>query len=233
MQEITILVVEDDFLNRRLIKRVFIDRGYKVLEAKNGVETLAILANEKVDLLILDINLGENQQDGISLGTYLKNQYPLPFIYLTAYQTTDIIHSALHTHPQSYLTKPFKNADLIASVDLALQRTADRNQNLPYIILKEEEYQVKVPLERIDYIESDGNYLHVHSDCKVYKCRSTIKKILESLPPARFIQTHRAYIVNKDKIDMFSFKHVMIKNTLIPISKNYINDLHAVYETPL
>jgi DNA-binding LytR/AlgR family response regulator len=231
MHEITILLVEDDFLNRRLIKRVFVDKGYKVLEAKNAEETRAILANEKVNLLILDINLGENQQDGISLGNYLKHKYQIPFIYLTAYQTTDIIHSALNSFPQSYLTKPFKNADLIASVALALQRSESRDENLPYIILKDDEYSIKVPLERIDYIESEGNYLLVHSDSKVYKCRSTIKKILETLPQTTFIQTHRAYIINKDKIEMYSLKNVIIKNTPIPVSKNYMNDVHTVYES--
>jgi DNA-binding LytR/AlgR family response regulator len=230
MNEITILIVEDDYLNRRLIKKVLSERGYKILEAKNRQEAMALLSQEKIDLLVLDIKLGENEQEGIKLGAYLNDKYVIPFIYLTAYQTTDVLTRALNTDPHSYLTKPFKNTDLIASVELALKKAADREHNLPFVVLKEEEYNVKVPLERIDYIESEGNYLLVFSNDKVYKYRSTIKQILEILPQDKFIQTHRAYIVNKDKIDLFRSTGLVIKNRTVPVSKNYLEDIQSIYE---
>ena len=60
----TILIVEDDFLNRRLTKKVLQENGYQTLEAKNANEALAILNKELVDLAILDINLGDGEMDG-------------------------------------------------------------------------------------------------------------------------------------------------------------------------
>ena len=57
MNSKVILVVEDDFLNRRLSKKVLQENGYQVLEAKNADEALKILNKELVDLAILDINL--------------------------------------------------------------------------------------------------------------------------------------------------------------------------------
>jgi DNA-binding LytR/AlgR family response regulator len=118
---------------------------------------------------------------------------------------------------------------LIASVEIALQRFAERDENLPFIVLKDDEYHVKLPLERIDYIESEGNYLLVHSNHKVYKCRSTIRQMVEILPQSTFIQTHRAYIVNKDKIELFNPQSLIIKNAVIPVSKNYLSDIPAVF----
>lgn len=230
MNETTILIVEDDFLNRRLIKKVLKETGYRILEAKTSEEAISVLLNERVDLFVLDICLGVNERDGINLGTYLNEKYAIPFIYLTAYQTTDIVSAALNTSPNSYLTKPFKNTDLIASVELALKKSAAREMNLPFILLKDDEYTVKVPLERIDYIESEGNYLLVYSNHKVYKYRSTIKQILEVLPSSTFIQIHRAYIVNKDKIDLFRSDSLIVKNKTIPVSKNYLEDIQVVYE---
>ena len=230
MNEITILIVEDDFLNRRLIKKVLSEMGYRTLEAKTHDEAIGLLSKERIDLFVLDIKLGVNDHEGINLGTYLNDKYAIPFIYLTAYQTTDILSAALGTSPDSYLTKPFKNTDLIASVELALKKSAEREKNLPFILLKDDEYTVKVPLERIDYIESEGNYLLVYSNHKVYKCRSTIKQIWEVLPEATFVQTHRAYIVNRDKIDRVRSKNLMVKGQVIPISKNYIDDIQAIFE---
>lgn len=230
MNETTILIVEDDFLNRRLIRKALKEMGYRVLEAKNSEEATSLLLKETIDLFILDIKLGVNDRAGINLGAYIDEKYTIPFIYLTAFQATDVLSAALGTSPHSYLTKPFKKTDLIASVELALKKSANREKNLPFILLKDDEYTIKVFLERIDYIESEGNYLLVYSNYKVYKYRSTIKQILEILPSSTFIQIHRAYIVNKDKIDLFRSDSLIVKNKTIPVSKNYLEDIQVVYE---
>jgi len=225
MEDKTILLVEDDFLNRRLSKKILSENGYRILEAKNAREALEILKKEAVDLAILDINLGEAEQDGIGLGQKIKDMHALPFIYLTAYDNSEIIGKAVATTPYSYLTKPFKNADLIASVEIALRQSAHQTKHNPRILVKDEDYHVELSFDEINYIESDGNYLLFHTDHRVYKSRSTIKQILETLPETTFVQTHRAYVVNKTKIGKFSAKSLIIKNAVIPVSKNYIDSI--------
>jgi DNA-binding LytR/AlgR family response regulator len=83
---------------------------------------------------------------------------------------------------------------------------------------------VELAVDEINYIESDGNYLLFHTDKKAYKSRSTIKQILEELCGNTFVQVHRAYVVNKTKIEKFNLKSLVISNTEIPISKYYINN---------
>ncbi|MFT4062172.1 MAG: LytTR family DNA-binding domain-containing protein, partial [Edaphocola sp.] len=82
-------------------------------------------------------------------------------------------------------------------------------------------YSVQLPAEDINYIESDGNYCLFHTDEKVYKNRSTIKQIMEMLPGNTFVQVHRAYVVNKTKIEKFNPKNVIVQNTEVPVSRNY------------
>lgn len=221
MEKKTILLVEDDFLNRRLTKKTLTENGFNVAEAKNSEETFRILEKQLVDLVILDINLGKSERDGISVGQQIEDKYNLPFIYLTAYETSEIITRAATTSPYSYLTKPFKNADLVAAIQIAMQQSSKKNKSEPCIILKDQDYNVELSINEIEYIESDGNYLLVHSGNKVYKCRSTIKQILETLPETNFIQTHRAFVVNKYKIEKFNLKNVVIKGTMIPVSKTF------------
>jgi len=221
MKQKTILLVEDDFLNRRLTKKALLENGYSVLEAKNTTEALEILKKEIVDLSILDINLRENEADGITLGQQINDKYAIPFIYLTAYDNSEIIEKAVSTSPYSYLTKPFKNADLIASVEIAIRQSAHLHKYKPSVLVKDEDFNVELPIEEINYIESDRNYLLFHTDKKTYKSRSTIKQVLETLPESIFVQVHRAYVVNKNKIEKFNLKSLIIKNTEIPISKNY------------
>ena len=222
MTKKTILIVEDDYLNRRLSKKVLLENGYEVFEAKNAKEALEILKRESVTFAILDINLGENEQDGISLGQQIKDKFSIPFIYLTAYENQEIIGKAISTSPYSYLTKPFKNSDLIAAIEIAIRQSSYFPKQKPFIHVKEADYFVKLDEEKINYIESEGNYLLFYTDEKVYKIRSTIKNILSELSESDFIQTHRAYIVNKNKIEKFSSKSLIIRNTSIPVSENFL-----------
>jgi len=124
--------------------------------------------------------------------------------------------------PESYLTKPFKEADLVLSVEIALKRYfATHPEKYNWVLVKENEFYTKLPAEAIDYFESIGNYLNVVSNGKLYKCRSTIKEMLTLLPARLFIQTHRAFIVNKRKISKFNAVSVHIGELRIPVSEKY------------
>jgi DNA-binding LytR/AlgR family response regulator len=221
----SILIVEDDFLNRRLLKKVLLENGYNVFEAKNAKEALEVLKKESVTFIILDINLGENEQDGISLGQHIKDKFSIPFLYLTAYEIPEIIGKAVSTSPYSYLTKPFKNSDLIAAIEIAIRQSANFLKQKPFIYVKNGDHSVKLEQEKINYIESEGNYLLFCTDEKIYKTRSTIKNILNELSDSMFIQTHRAYVVNKNKIEQFNNRSIVIRNTTIPVSENYLKEV--------
>lgn len=222
MEQKVILLVEDDFLNRRLSKKALLENNYKVLEAKNANEVLEILKKEIVDIAILDINLGENEQDGITIAQQIKDKFEIPFIYLTAYENPEIINRAVLTTPYSYLTKPFKNVDLITSVAIAIRKSGKKS--VPKIMVKQGEYNINLPIDEINYIVSEGNYLLFYTDQQVYKSRSTIKQILEDISDSTFAQVHRAYVVNKCKIEKYNQKCLVIKNTKIPISKSYMEN---------
>lgn len=225
MRQKTILLVEDDFLNRRLAKKILEENDYRILEAKSTVEAQEILKKENIDLAVLDINLGTDERDGISIGKELSEKYGIPFVYLTAYDTKEIVTKAVATSPGAYITKPFKNTDLLVTIELMTRQTDQAKKHKPNILVKDGSFTIELALEEIDYIESEGNYLLFYTAQKMYKSRSTIKQILEVLPGSTFIQVHRAYVVNKTKIEKFNTKEVVINHTAIPISKTYVDHL--------
>lgn len=96
-----ILLVEDNFLNRRLIKKVLIENEYNVYESKNTEEALEQLMFKEIHLAIIDIHLGDKSSTGIELGAIIDEKYKIPFIYLTAYDTGEIISQAIKTQPSS------------------------------------------------------------------------------------------------------------------------------------
>lgn len=224
MMQRRILLVDDDFLSRRLTKKVLAENNFQVIEAKNAKEAMEILARENIDIALLDIHLGASERDGISLARELESKFPVPFIYLTAYDHDDIVARALATTPHSYITKPFKSIDLLTSIELAIRHAKQTEKPLPTISVKDGEYNLMLSVQDVHYIEADGNYLLVHTDSNNYKTRTTIRQMLDFLPPNMFVQTHRAFLVNKAKIDKFSLKSLVVKDRVIPVSKNYIDD---------
>jgi DNA-binding LytR/AlgR family response regulator len=225
-----VLLVDDDFLNRRLSKKILSESGYLTMEAKNAEEALYLLKNETIHFVILDINLGEQERDGISLGQEIKDTFSIPFTYLTAYDNTEIMTKAVATIPNSYITKPFKQTDLVAAVALGINQLSRQEKRKSFIIVKDEDFSIELPIENIYYLEADKNYLLLHTQDKAYKTRCTIKQIMEQLPKSTFIQTHRAFVVNKNKIDKFSTKNLIVNNKHIPVSKNYIEDINQIYK---
>lgn len=181
---------------------------------------------KEIHLLIIDIYLGENNSSGIELGAIVQEKYKIPFIYLTAYDTGEIVTKAVQTKPKSYITNPFKNIDLLTSVQIAFItiENSEENNELRYLTVKEDDFNIKVLINDIEYFESEVNYLLLYCKSKTYKIRSTIKQILEILPKS-FIQIHRAYIINKIFIEKYSQKVIVINNKTIPISRKYLDNL--------
>ncbi len=216
-----ILIVEDDFLNRRQIKKQLQEKAYQVLESKNVNEALEIIQKESVELCILDINLGKNEKDGISLGGLLTETYQIPFIYLTAFDQESYVEKALKTMPYSYLTKPFKNIDLITSVELALKQSAHQEKYKAKLLVKENDFKINLPIADIYFLESDANYVIIYTEKNNYRYRTTIKEILNQLPLSSFVQVHRAFVVNRHKIEKISSKSIIVAGHTIPIAKGY------------
>lgn len=224
-QLFTILLVEDNFLNRRMVKKI-LEKNYIVKEATDVEKAEEMLSSGIVHLIIIDIHLGHNKKDGIWLGQQVKEFYDIPFIYLTAFSDNDISKRAISSQPSSYLTKPFKEVDLELSIELALHiYNTSKPDSKIFILAKDGDYFVKLLTSSIDYFESSGNYLLAVVDGMKYKCRSTVKEMLSSLPPGTFLQTHRAFIVNKSKIVKFNSDMVVIGKSTVPVSARYATNL--------
>ena len=230
------MLVEDEFMTRRMLKTKLKELGYEVAgEADNANDAVSILENEQVDLAVLDINLGEEQKDGIWLGEYIRFHNKIPFVYLTAYETTDIVDRALATEPHAYLTKPFNELSLRTSLAIAAQQHASTQPTEPepqHLLVKHNELLKQVLLSDITHLESDGNYLKVNTKAEQFRYRGTVSSILKSLPPENFLQTHRAFIVNRSYITGFSRTVVSIGGIEVPVSKSKATEVAEALSKP-
>jgi len=116
----TILIIDDEAFIRENIERILGDEGYRVLTASSGAEARNLMAQNDVDLALLDLNLGTEQ--GIGVLKSLKEQDPeLLVIIITGYGSVESAVESLKLGAYHYMKKPFKADALRVIVKLALQ----------------------------------------------------------------------------------------------------------------
>jgi len=103
-----ILVAEDSHDTRRMLKRAFELKGYRVLEATNGREALNLTKQYSPNLLIIDLNMPElDGFETIRLVRELKEAQDLPIVAITAFDVYGMEQAVLDQGCNEYLTKPF------------------------------------------------------------------------------------------------------------------------------
>jgi diguanylate cyclase (GGDEF)-like protein/PAS domain S-box-containing protein len=119
----TLVVVDDNELNRDLLARRLGREGYSVLTASNGSSALEILANRPADLVLLDVDMPE--MDGFEVLRQLRQTHSaaeLPVIMVTAMSTSDNVVRALGMGASDYVTKPLDYPVALARIRTQLQR---------------------------------------------------------------------------------------------------------------
>jgi len=117
----TILLVEDNELNRDMLSRRLIRRGYGVLTAHDGTQGHAMACSESPDLILMDIGLPD--MDGWQVTQLLKSNAAtrgIPIIALTAHALITDREKARHVGCDDYDTKPVEFERLIQKIETLL-----------------------------------------------------------------------------------------------------------------
>jgi two-component system NtrC family response regulator len=123
-----ILVVDDDASLRRVLEYNLAKEGYAVLTAESGERALALLAAERVDLLITDIKMPG--MDGMDLLRRVRQAAPeTQVIVITAFGTIEMAVEAMKAGAFEYVTKPFNRDEISLAVRKALRLKSLENDN--------------------------------------------------------------------------------------------------------
>jgi two-component system OmpR family response regulator len=119
-----ILIVDDHREIRELVSRALTKEGFRVSVAAHGRAMRKILADSRIDLILLDLMLpGE---DGLSLCRTLRAETNVPIIMLTAKGEEVDRVIGLEMGADDYLPKPFGSRELIARIKAVLRRSQDK-----------------------------------------------------------------------------------------------------------
>lgn len=122
MDKATILLIEDQEPDRRMITAALAREGYEVVHAGRGEEGLEMLDDVKPDLILLDLMLPG--MDGLEVCRRLRSRTEIPIIMVTGRDEEVDKVVGLEMGADDYVTKPYGQRELVARVRALLRRTA-------------------------------------------------------------------------------------------------------------
>ena len=136
----TILIVDDEKNYLLVLEALLVDAGYEVITSDNTIEALEITMSHDLDLVITDMRMPG--QDGMEFLAQLRSRQPgPPVIMMTAYATVEKAVEAMKRGAFDYITKPFKNEELILTIRKAIEMHRLKQENRLLSLDLQERYQ--------------------------------------------------------------------------------------------
>ncbi|MBU1368519.1 MAG: response regulator [Bacteroidetes bacterium] len=238
MGKVKILVVEDEIIIADDICNILSKLGYDALDPViNYTEAIEAIEKYQPDLAILDIQLA-GSKDGIDLAWKIKEDYEMPFIFLTSNADPATVERAKKVTPPAYLVKPFNKDDLYTSIEMALYNYSSSLEisksattaNKDIIIkdaffIRSNNLFHKVKFVDITYVKAEHVYVEIYTNAnQKHLSRGSLIDFPKKLPD-NFFRTHRSFIINLYYLDAINYLYVIVDGTEVPIGKNYRNEL--------
>ncbi|MDP2635195.1 MULTISPECIES: LytTR family DNA-binding domain-containing protein [unclassified Pseudoalteromonas] len=178
-------------------------------------DALCVLAKPGIDLVFLDINMPE--LTGLELLKALAN--PPQVTINSAYQEYALAGFDLNV--TDYLLKPVSAPRLKQALSKVCQRALPLEHQSKDITLKVDREKRKFALDTIEYIEAYGNYVKLHQADSFTLATTTLKQLNEQLA-GTFIQIHKSYLINKNKVTAVNHEYVeLTTGAVVKIGKSY------------
>lgn len=200
-----LLIVDDEPLARQRLRDLVGDiGGYTVVgEAANGLEAMAVLQNQQVDIALVDIRMPV--MDGIELAQHIR-QLPRPpnLIFTTAYDHYAL--QAFDLNAIDYLLKPIRAERLSAALTKARPLNLKQSQGLQslqetrqHLSIHERGRVLLIAVDEVLYFRAELKYVTVRTQSKSYLLEMSLNQ-LEQNYADRFVRVHRNALVAKHAI---------------------------------
>ena len=210
-QVLRVIVVDDEPLARTVIREYLkAHPGVEVVaECGNGFEAVRAVSELTPELMFLDVQMPK--LDGFEVIELLGRSVPV--IFTTAFDQYAL--RAFEVHAVDYLLKPFDEARFaealsrarariqakdVLAVDDLIADARPRQGPVERVLIRDGSQVHVIPVERIDYVEAQDDYVCFKADGKDYLKDQTMAAVEASLDPARFVRIHRSYLLNIERI---------------------------------
>lgn len=225
-----VIIIDDEPLAREILQNYVqkIPSIFLVGSCKNALEAFSIISKNKVDLLLLDINLPD------ILGTdFLKNlKNPPMVIFTTAY--SDYAIESYELNAIDYLLKPISFDRFFKAINKAKYIFDNANTEIKTIqneiFVRSEGKWIKIELDKLWLVEGLKDYLRLWINEERIVIHSTMKNFEEQLEHYPFfIRMHKSYIINLKYIEEVENNTIKINQKVLNIGETYKNNFTVVF----
>jgi two-component system, LytTR family, response regulator len=232
------IVVDDQDLARGFLRELLSAHPEIEIAAEcaNGFEAVKAIAEHAPDLVFLDVQMPK--LDGFEVLELIDRTESQPaVIFVTAYDQYAM--RAFDAHAVDYLLKPFSAERFETALARAKSRLGEppvpaglaaearSPQERPQRIVVKDGTKVHIiPLDKLDYVEAQDDYVALHTAGKQYLKQQPIAEVEAALDPAAFVRIHRSTIVNLERIARIepygkeSRIAILIDGTRLPVSRS-------------
>jgi len=183
---------------------------------ENAIELNSLLKQQQVDLLFLDIEMPHI--NGID---FLKNGKNIPKVILTtAYEQYAL--NGYELDVLDYLLKPISFERFLKAANKAhtwFSQEKPGAADPEYFFVKADSKLEKINFSDILFVEALENYVAIYTTEKKIIAHLPLKMLQEKLPPQRFIQPHKSYLVALERINAIEGNILYVMQYQIPVSK--------------
>lgn len=225
MKQVSVLIIEDDFLIAERIKAHLKDFGYHVVATiDNGIEAIQAFLQHKPDLVLMDIDL-KGDLDGVDVAEEIKKTANTPIIYITGNESDHVFKRVKSTDPSSFIYKPIHPKMLHRNMELAILQQKPLERHLPdSFFFKDEHQYLRIDINEIIYVKADGYSCHIYSaNQKKMTISMSLNNFLEKANHKSLVRVHRTYAINVTTIKSVIGGEVLLESDVeVPVGKSYL-----------
>ena len=243
-----VIIIDDEQLARQLIKK-YLDEFSEVEvldECENGFDAIKAIQEKKPDFIFLDVQMPK--LNGFEMLELLND--PPEIIFTTAYDQYAI--KAFELNAVDYLLKPFSLERFRSAVTKTFEKISHTkpspaayhdllsskniDEKLDKILIKDAARIHVIPIEEVEIIEAQDDYVLVHTANKKYLKQKTMKYFEEHLDQTDFIRIHRSYIVASKSIkeiellEKETYRVTLHNSKKLPVSKTGYQKLKELFK---
>lgn len=191
---IHVLIVEDEEMAmirlKSLLLRIFDERNIRISTCDDLDESLKLINQEKIDLLLLDLNL--NGENGFDI---LKRCVSHSFQTIIVSANREQALEAFQYGVFDFIDKPVLFSRFKESIQRFLSNQRSQNESR-YLTIRKSSALELIPIERIHYIQAAQHYSELYFDETSFELHEKSLDKLMAILPSNFERVHRSYIVN-------------------------------------
>lgn len=220
------VIVDDEELARAYLRELLAAHSEIeiVAECANGFEAVKAVNELSPDLLFLDVQMPK--LDGFEVLDLIDADPAV--IFVTAYDRYAM--RAFDAQAMDYLLKPFSAERFDRALERARKRTGKKQPPAPRlverIVVRDGVKIHVIPLNKLDYVEAQDDYVALHTEGKSYLKQQPIGALEAMLDAARFVRIHRSAIVNLERVARIepyakdSRVAILADGTRLPVSRS-------------